>query len=162
VSGWLKALAVYLSLMCISFTSAGTATSAEPAHLLQDFDQGQLLVVTDQRCILISTYVANSGQQRAQGLMHIRSMANTEGMIFLYPEPARISMWMKNTLIPLDMLFLKSDGRVAKIAANTKPMSETIINSDTDVTAVLELNAGAAQQLGIKSGDWIGFVTNPR
>jgi uncharacterized membrane protein (UPF0127 family) len=154
-----KALAISLSLLSCLVLNTENVPAAEPANLLQDFGRGQLLILTQQRCIVITAFVANTNKQRAQGLMHIRSMPQDEGMIFLYPKPARISMWMKNTLIPLDMFFLEGSGQVVTIAAHTEPMSEKIISSDSAVVAVLELNAGAAAYFGIAPGDWINFFS---
>ncbi len=87
--------------------------------------------------------------------MHIEAMDEYEGMIFLYEQPAEISMWMKNTLIPLDMLFVTSDATIASVHNNAVPMSEAIISSGSSVAAVIELNAGAADRFGIQAGDRI-------
>ena len=156
-----KSLTGLLGLCCLLAVSVVHVVAAEPANQLRDFGRTQLLVETRGRCILISAYVAHTRQQRAQGLMYVSDMPLEEGMIFLYPEAARISMWMKNTMIPLDMLFLSGDGRVTKIAAHTEPLSEKMIESEADVTAVLELNGGAAEYFGIAPGDVISFFRNP-
>jgi uncharacterized membrane protein (UPF0127 family) len=73
-------------------------------------------------------------------------------MLFVYREPAYLSMWMKNTFIPLDMLFVRADGSVASIAAHTEPQSERSIAADEPVRYVLELNAGTTARLGIVPG----------
>ena len=97
--------------------------------------------------------VAESMNQRARGLMFRESLAPEAGMLFVYPGEQEIRMWMKNTLIPLDMLFVASDGRIVSIAENTVPLSEEVISSGAAVQGVIELAAGTAQRLGIEPGD---------
>lgn len=97
--------------------------------------------------------VAATNSDRSHGLMFRKSLQENDGMLFIF-EPAReVSMWMKNTLLPLDMLFIASGGRIVKIAANTVPLSTAHIYSEDRVAAVLELNAGQAVRRGIKVGD---------
>jgi uncharacterized membrane protein (UPF0127 family) len=93
-----------------------------------------------------------SAMQR-RGLMRRESLAANGGMLFIYRPPRRVSMWMKNTLLPLDMLFIDKRGRIVKIAANTKPLSTDLIPSESKISAVLEINAGQAVRRGIKVGD---------
>lgn len=97
--------------------------------------------------------VARSDEQKALGLMFRTSLPNGTGMLFPYGEPQEVTMWMSNTYISLDMLFIRSDGIIHRIEANTEPFSEEIISSNGPVTAVLELSAGTAAKLGIKAGD---------
>ena len=85
--------------------------------------------------------------------MFYRSLAPNQGMIFPYDPPVAVSFWMRNTLIPLDMLFIRADGSIAYIAENTKPKSEDVIGISEPVLAVLELAGGRTVQLGIKAGD---------
>jgi uncharacterized membrane protein (UPF0127 family) len=97
--------------------------------------------------------VAATNSGRSHGLMFRKSLQENDGMLFIF-EPAReVSMWMKNTLLPLDMLFIASGGRIVKVAANTVPLSTAHIYSEDSVAAVLELNAGQAVRRGIKVGD---------
>jgi uncharacterized membrane protein (UPF0127 family) len=97
--------------------------------------------------------VARSDADRSHGLMFRNSLQEGDGMLFIF-EPAReVAMWMKNTLLPLDMLFIASGGRIVKIAANTVPRSTDRIYSESSVVAVLELNAGQAVRRGIEVGD---------
>jgi uncharacterized membrane protein (UPF0127 family) len=99
--------------------------------------------------------VARNDADRAQGLMYRRSMAADRGMLFDFGRVEPVSMWMQNTYLPLDMLFVRQDGTIARIAANTEPLSTRTIPSGEPVLAVLELNAGTAARLGIKPGDRI-------
>ncbi len=97
--------------------------------------------------------VARNDADRAQGLMFRRSMPADQGMLFDFARVEPVSMWMQNTYLPLDMLFIRADGTIARIAANTEPLSTRTIPSGEPVLAVLELNAGTAAKLGIKPGD---------
>jgi uncharacterized membrane protein (UPF0127 family) len=97
--------------------------------------------------------VARNDADRAQGLMFRRSMPADQGMLFDFGRVEPVSMWMQNTYLPLDMLFIRADGSIARIAANTEPLSTRTIPSGEPVLAVLELNAGTAARLGIKAGD---------
>lgn len=97
--------------------------------------------------------VARSDQEKSVGLMFRTALADDAGMLFPYGPPQAITMWMRNTYIPLDMLFIRADGTIARIEANTEPLSESIIDSGEPVSAVLELAGGAAVRLGIKAGD---------
>jgi len=100
-------------------------------------------------------------EARAKGLMFREALAPNAGMLFLYPGEQPVSFWMKNTLIPLDMLFLKADGSVAHIAHNAVPLDETPIDSGAAVQAVLEVKGGTANALGIKEGDRVEYQAQP-
>lgn len=97
--------------------------------------------------------VMRSDADRSRGLMFRRSMAADHGMLFDFERVEPVSMWMKNTYLPLDMLFIRADGTVARIAVDTEPLSTAIIPSGEPVLAVLELNAGTAAKLGLRPGD---------
>ncbi|WP_409567933.1 DUF192 domain-containing protein [Methylobacterium sp. E-025] len=90
---------------------------------------------------------------RTRGLMFRRTMAPNHGMLFDFERSEPVAMWMKNTYLPLDMLFIRADGTIARVAADTEPLSTAIIASPEPVLSVLELNAGVAAKLGIKAGD---------
>jgi uncharacterized membrane protein (UPF0127 family) len=94
-----------------------------------------------------------TNQERALGLMFRRSLPENSGMLFIYDPPQPATMWMKNTLIPLDMVFISADGRVHRIEENAEPFSEALIPSDGDIVAVLELNGGEADKIGLTRGD---------
>lgn len=97
--------------------------------------------------------LAESDEQKSRGLMYRREMGEREGMLFLYRRDQVVTMWMANTFLPLDMLFIERNGRIARIQANTVPQSREVISSRKRVRAVLELNAGTARSLGISVGD---------
>ncbi|MCP4933114.1 MAG: DUF192 domain-containing protein [bacterium] len=92
-------------------------------------------------------------RSQAQGLMFRRSMPADHGMLFIYAPERLISMWMKNTILSLDMLFVMRDGTIARIFERTEPFSELVLSSGQPVYGVLELNAGSVERWGIKSGD---------
>ncbi|APG84448.1 DUF192 domain-containing protein [Sinorhizobium americanum] len=100
----------------------------------------------------LTVELAIEPEQREQGLMHRRQMAPDHGMLFDFGETRRVMMWMRNTYLPLDMLFIAADGTVETIHENAVPLSEAIIDSKEPVAFVLELNAGTVQRLGIKPG----------
>jgi uncharacterized membrane protein (UPF0127 family) len=105
--------------------------------------------------------IVTTPETRARGLMFRKALAANAGMLFIYPGEQPVSFWMKNTLIPLDMLFLKPDGSIAHIAHNAVPLDETPIDSGAAVNAVLEVKGGTAAALGIKEGDQVEYQTRP-
>jgi uncharacterized protein len=101
----------------------------------------------------ISVEITESDKEKAYGLMFRTSLAEKTGMLFFYPRPQEITMWMRNTYIPLDMVFIRPDGVVHRIEARMEPLSENIIASRGEVVACLELAGGEAERLGLKAGD---------
>lgn len=102
---------------------------------------------------VINTEITETQEEKALGLMFRTSLADDAGMLFFYDTPQEVTMWMRNTYIPLDMVFIRPDGVVHRIEAWTTPFSESIIASGGDVAACLELAGGAADRLGLKPGD---------
>jgi uncharacterized membrane protein (UPF0127 family) len=100
--------------------------------------------------------VAATPEQQERGLMFVRSLAPDRGMIFPYDPPQQVSFWMKNTLIPLDMVFIRADGTIARIAT-AKPLDETPVPGGEPIAAVLEIAAGRAAELGIREGDRVDW-----
>lgn len=105
--------------------------------------------------------VARTPQEQAQGLMFRERLGANEGMVFPFPTPRPASFWMKNTLIPLDMIFVRSDGSIARIAANTVPQSLDPVGVSEPVAAVLELRGGRSAELGIVEGDRVSWPGGP-
>ena len=97
--------------------------------------------------------LADEPAEHSRGLMFRRSMPAKTGMLFDFGQPEPVSMWMRNTFISLDMVFICADGTVSRVAANTEPESEAIVSSGEDVRYVLEINAGEAARYGIERGD---------
>jgi len=141
-------------LWCAALASAAdTDTQTDGRKLDEAFPRSELhIATTDAKLHKFAIWIADSDGRRQRGLMYVEHMDADAGMLFLYPTPQHIAMWMKNTHIALDMLFVAPDGRVTKVVANTKPMSLTTIESGRDVNAVIELNAGTAERLHITAG----------
>jgi hypothetical protein len=99
--------------------------------------------------------VAETPQQQERGLMFRRALDPDRGMIFPYAPPQEVGFWMKNTLIPLDMVFIRADGTIARIAT-ARPLDETNVPSGEPVAMVLEIRGGRAAELGIREGDAVG------
>lgn len=97
--------------------------------------------------------IADTADERAKGLMYREHLDSNEGMLFIYPVAQPVSFWMKNTPLPLDMLFIDVDGKIINVAAMAKPFDTNPISSKGSAIAVLEILGGAAVQLGIQSGD---------
>ncbi|WP_172795253.1 DUF192 domain-containing protein [Polycladidibacter hongkongensis] len=104
-----------------------------------------------------SAEVAKSPSERARGLMYRQQLAPNAGMLFVFEDAGPQTFWMKNTYLPLDLLFIDAQRRVHHIAANAVPFSEKIISSRGDVVAVLEINGGLAKKLGIRVGDRVDW-----
>jgi uncharacterized membrane protein (UPF0127 family) len=121
---------------------------------LQRFERDALTIETaDGRRHAFEVELALTGPQHAQGLMFRRSLAEDAGMLFLYSRAGTLSMWMKNTAIPLDMMFIAPDGYIVDVAERTVPYSLETISSRIPASAVLEVNGGTIAQLGIQPGD---------
>ena len=113
----------------------------------------EIVIHTESGPHTFSIEVMRTGQERAQGLMNRQYLAPEAGMLFDFGDPRPVSMWMKNTYISLDMIFISKDGVVRSIAENTTPLSTKIISSKSQVRYVLEVNGGTASRLGVKPGD---------
>jgi uncharacterized membrane protein (UPF0127 family) len=134
-----------LAALVALFLAAGAV--AQP----QKFEP--LTIVSGSARHAFQVEVMREEADRAQGLMYRRSLAPDRGMLFDFGRVEPVSMWMKNTYLSLDMLFIRPDGTIARIAADTEPLSTRTISSGEPVNGVLELPAGTAARLGIKAGD---------
>lgn len=112
-----------------------------------------LTVVTASGRHLFAVEVMRTATERGRGLMERRYLPPDRGMLFDFKTTEPVTMWMQNTYIPLDMLFIRADGAIARIAQNTEPLSTRLIPSGSPVLAVLELNAGTAARIVAKAGD---------
>jgi uncharacterized membrane protein (UPF0127 family) len=137
----LVALVVSLALVGASVPPAGAA------------EFSSLTIVTGQGAQAFRVELATTPDEMELGLMFRQSLAPDAGMLFVYRSEQQVAFWMKNTVIPLDMLFIAGDGRIRRIVERTIPLSTTPIPSVDEVRAVLELNGGTAARLGIKPGD---------
>lgn len=135
---------------CLSFVgSIASASCAEDrATVFGDWGQARFTVT-----------VADDPAERSRGLMFVESMATLEGMLFVYEAPQRATFWMRNTLIPLDMIFVAPDGEILNIHENAIPHDETTIDGGTGIQYVLEVNGGLSRRLGISVGDVLQHPT---
>lgn len=138
-------------------TGAGAACAQSvPLEDLDRFPRGKLDIhVGKTKPLTFKIWLADTPQRQSQGLMFVRALPTQRGMLFVHESPKPISMWMKNTFIPLDMVFIDAQGRIQQIVANTTPHSLETIRSDQPALAVLEIGGGEARRLGLKAGQQI-------
>ncbi len=115
-----------------------------------------LEIVTKNGVQVFSVEMATTEQEKETGLMYRKELADGKGMLFDFSPEQEVSMWMKNTYISLDMIFIRADGRILRIAENTEPLSTKIISSRGLAKGVLEVIAGTAKKYGIEPGDRVG------
>lgn len=139
---------LFIAALCF-----GSAAAVANEELDAAFEKDVLVIVANEpACYRFDIYLALSRDQQRRGLMFVRRLDPWVGMLFAYPSEAIHSMWMKNTFIPLDMVFARRDGRVSSVVRNTEPQSLESISSTEPVSFVLELNAGTTERLSIDVG----------
>ncbi|MFK4383083.1 DUF192 domain-containing protein [Bradyrhizobium sp. USDA 223] len=143
LKGWLAAI-----LVIAGWAVAGTPAGAASFQPLE--------IVTKNGVQVFSVEMATTPEEKETGLMYRKELADGKGMLFDFNLEQEISMWMKNTYVSLDMIFIRADGRILRIAENTEPLSTKIISSRGPARAVLEVVAGTAQKYGIRPGDRVG------
>ena len=139
---WLWMAVVAGIALCAVAASSARAASVQP-----------LEIVTKNGVQVFSVEMATTEQEKETGLMYRKELPDGKGMLFDFSPEQQISMWMKNTYIPLDMIFIRADGRILRIAENTEPQSTRIIPSGGLAKGVLEVIAGTAKKYGIQPGD---------
>jgi uncharacterized membrane protein (UPF0127 family) len=143
-------------LLAILLATSLPGGAAEPQ--LQQFPTSHLMIVSATGPRRFNVEIAETPAQMEQGLMFRRSLAPDAGMLFDFKQPTVATMWMRNTLIPLDMLFVDQHGLIVNIAQRAVPESDQTIAAAAPVRVVIELNGGTAERLGIQPGD---RVLNP-
>ena len=138
----------YAILACVLTVAV---VQAAPASIT--FEENSLTIDATHDSFEFRVELAVSPAQRSQGLMFREDLDEDRGMLFDFGRPQVASMWMRNTYVPLDMLFIDAEGRITQIAANTQPLSDTVVASREPVRAVLELRGGVSAKLGIEPGD---------
>jgi hypothetical protein len=141
----LRAL-LWLVVVAPLFTAGEAAASIT-------FEESLLTIAAADDRFEFQVEMAVSPAQRSQGLMFRESLEEDRGMLFDFGQPQQATMWMRNTYVPLDMLFIDEHGRITQIAADAQPLSNAVIASRERVRAVLELRGGVSAKLGIKPGD---------
>lgn len=155
----LSRIGIAALLLLTPLAACGARTPAAPSG-----EAAGLLPVsirTAKATRLFNVEVARSSEEQAQGLMHRTSLPADGGMLFPFVPARAASFWMKNTLIPLDMIFIRPDGTIARIAANTTPHSLDLVESGEPVAAVLEIAGGGAAAAGIAEGDAVSWPGGP-
>lgn len=132
--------------------AAVTVAAANDAQPIQ-FEWSEVAIVTDKERHVFAVEMATTKAQHAWGLTGRKMLPPNAGMLFDLGKVRAVNMWMKEAEIPLDMIFIDSDGAIVNIAHDAEPFSERIIPSGGPVRAILEVNAGIARRLGIKPGD---------
>ena len=145
------ARALFLALLGTLIACRPQAATHEPSPA--GLQQIPLTIHSDGRAHRFLVEVARTPEEQARGLMHRQSLAPDRGMLFPYSPPQQTGFWMKNTYIPLDMIFIRADRTIANVAENTVPLSLELVPSDGPVIAVLEIAGGRSAELGIKAGD---------
>lgn len=150
-----------LRKILITLAFAVTALSTSPVAARCSDDRVELR--GDWGIARFRVAIADDPAERAQGLMHVTEMARQTGMLFIYERPQRVSFWMENTLIPLDMIFADEAGRVVNVHSNAIPLDRTPIpGGSSDIVYVLEINGGMAEELGITTGSQLRHPTVPQ
>lgn len=144
--------AALCALACLLWAAAATAEDFMP---LDSYPQSTLEIRSQAGRHWFKVYVASTQAQQMQGLMMVRNLPADAGMLFPQETPREMTMWMKNTLIPLDMLFIDARGRIVCIRARTEPESLDLIHCANPVKGVLEIGGGQAATRGIKVGDLV-------
>jgi uncharacterized protein len=142
-----------LRRQCLHILASVLALCTLSSVVAKSADTQLLEIVTKSGVHVFQVEVAKTEQERATGLMYRKELPEGRGMLFEFSPEQQISMWMKNTFIPLDMIFIRSDGRILRIAENTEPHSEKIISSGGVAKGVLEVIGGTAKKYGIAPGD---------
>ena len=132
------------------------ATAAEPAAGQQ---RSEVVLVTQSGGrFTFAVEIADNAAEKRRGLMFRNKMESNQGMLFLYRPATDVAIWMKNTLLPLDIIFIDASGRISRIEADAVPLSETNLRSGGPVGAVLEINGGMARYLGVSVGDRVVYA----
>ena len=136
---------------------AATQAAAATVHPASGLRVIPLTVTHNGKPHSFKTELAQTPAEQAKGLMFRTALGPNEAMLFPFDPPKQASFWMRNTVIPLDLLFIAPDGRVTNIAASAKPYDESKLKSDGVVQAVLEIPGGRAKELGLAAGDVVGW-----
>ena len=155
-----RACACVIALALLGRTAPAFAATP-PIEPLTSFPAAELTVAASGHSYPFHVRLATTDARRGQGLMFVKKLARDEGMLFLWQAPTVQAFWMKNTPLPLDLLFIAADGRIIRIAADAVPQSTAVISSLGAVMGVLELNGGTCKRLGIVPGDRIVYPAFP-
>lgn len=158
-AGLTRTLAAALLAVLLASAWRTAAAQSGPIEDLASFPIDKLEIADGKKVkYVFEVWLADSPARQSQGLMFVRDLPDLRGMLFVHDQPREISMWMKNTYIPLDMVFISDRGRIQQIVEQATPHSLAIIRSDKPALAVLEIAGGEARRLGLHAGQ---RVTHP-
>ena len=158
ILGFSKRAAILVALFAslaavIAYVGYDRLGEARPEPIQAAAGEGHLELVTSSGVHVFDVEIATTPEKQALGLMFRTTLPETKGMLFPHEAPREVTMWMRNTYIPLDMVFIRADGTVHRIEKRTEPLSERVIASQGPVAAVLEIAGGLAEKLGLQPGD---------
>jgi len=156
----LRRSAALFTVLTLLVAAACQAQEIDEAHLIEldAFPKAKLDIHTAKETHHFDIWIAETPRQQQQGLMFVRDLSAARGMLFVAKEPRVFDMWMRNTYIPLDMVFIGADGRISSIAENTTPHSLAIVSSRVPVGAILELKGGEAAHRALHAGDKVSWT----
>lgn len=155
---------VFAAAMALAGSTFVLAQDGPPIEDLALFPRGKLEISdgkSKKAKYTFEVWLADSPRRQQQGLMFVRSLPEMGGMLFVHESPRPFSMWMKNTYIPLDMVFIDAHGRIQQIVEQTTPHSLDIIRSNDPALAVLEIAGGEARRLGLHAGQHVAHPALP-
>jgi uncharacterized membrane protein (UPF0127 family) len=152
--------AFFVTLLALVLATTGRAQEIDESHLLdlESFPKARLTIHSGKQTHHFDIWIAETPRQQRQGLMFVRDLPAARGMLFVAKEPRVFDMWMRNTYIPLDMVFIGADGRISSVAENTTPHSLAIVSSKVPVGAILELKGGEAARRALHAGDKVTWT----
>lgn len=156
----LRRFSFFVTVLALMVAAACQAQDIDESHLLDldSFPKAKLEIHSGKETHHFDIWVAETPRQQQQGLMFVRDLSAARGMLFVAKEPRVFDMWMRNTYIPLDMVFIGADGRISSIAENTTPHSLAIVSSKVPVGAILELKGGEAARRALHAGDKVSWT----
>ena len=154
-----RPVALYAALFLVTLAAAAGCRAQTSLVALDTFPKSHLRITSGTQKHDFDIWLATTPEQQEQGLMFVRDLPASRGMLFLADAPRVFRMWMKNTYIPLDMVFIGANGRIAKIAADTVPHSLATVSSDAEVTGILEIRGGEAARRALHVGDAVSWDT---
>lgn len=153
------AIVIFLAAGLIGLTAMAQGNQEETNIPEITFKRDVFFVKTDRDAHYFNVELALTPRQRARGLMYRRVLAEDAGMVFVFGDETPRSFWMRNTYVPLDIIYINGRGEIVSIAKNTKPLDETPVPSYLPAKFVLEINAGLSDALGLKEGDLLCHPT---
>ncbi len=150
----MKRIVIVLSLMVAAFVGCASWIQAHPRQA--DLTAG-IVHIAAEKPVIFQVEIASKPADLERGLMFRKTLPDRHGMLFIFPQESVVRFWMKNTYVPLDMIFIDAKGTVVKIAADAVPLSTADISSDVPALTVLEVPAGSAKKYGIYKGNKVSY-----